>query len=301
MYRLTVYLHRFAALLADDNLSLQQELEALQAAIAKLSCRMLVGVRQDLVDADSNSKNDSNSNEANIFEVDHWKSRCELLRSLLSTFVPFERCASDLERASSILYERLLSSSDVEPDENASVEACERFTLDSTSQPLHVIQLDSSANLRSTVKDYSGLHAAAKISEEFAETEIQSYHIMLASYEHELNAAWSREAELHKELKSMRFTVSQGSLNHASNAFQSLAVFPTMSSSRPISNPATLKKPIHQASKILLETKIPPSDSSLNIIFNMQERHLFPLLFRQISAHHDYRLEMTRLSQHHIS
>lgn len=289
--------------MADDNLSLQQDLEVLQAFIAKTSYHVHGGVRRESRDAESSSRYESKSNETDFSEVELWRSRCESLNFILSRFVPFEQSAAVVEDASSTIYERLLSTADV--DHNADAAPDDSFDpskFRSMPQFKRVIQFDARAKLHSNANDRGDFHSSAQVSVESVETEIQSYRKLLASYEDELNAAWSREADLHKKLQFAGFSFGQdclNCLNHLVSQVQAPALL-NLSLSPSFSNHASLKKLIDQASKVLIETKIPPSDSFLNDIFNLQAHEVFLLLSRQIAAYRDSSLEMTRLSQHNI-
>lgn len=259
---------------------------------------MRCGVRRDLPDSQSSTQRESSANEANLSGVEQLKSYCESLFSLLSKFVPFVQSAAVVEHASSILYKHLLPSANGDHDQDTNHEVLEDFLDSSKSNSIlqNVFEFDAGAQCRSAAEHRRPSHLAVKTSEELAETEIQSYQNALLSYENELNAAWRREADLYKELQSLRLTFRKDWLNDPASAFQ-VPAHPTISSSYPISNYDSLKKSILQADTVLIETKIPPSDSFLDDIFNLQAPQLFTLLSRQIAVHHDHLLEVTRLSK----
>jgi hypothetical protein len=303
--------------LADDNLSLQQDLENLQAAFSKASYYMLGGIRQIAPHLESSLQLESNANDSMVSEVDHWRSRYNSLHSLLSTFVPFEQSAGVVEHAASIIYQRLLSSSNDDHDQNIISEALDEVSDPSKCRPtmqfkkyndcdatatFHSAAGDFKSNQKTTATPVTAPDFVAKTSQAAtsAKTEIQSYQQVLASYEHELNAAWSREADLYKELRSLRAAFGKQSAhrNHVSSLLSTPSV-PSSSLSTP-SKHASLKKMIFQANAVLLETKIPPSDSFLEEVFSLHAHQLFHLLSRQVAAHHDDHLELIRLSQHNF-
>lgn len=300
--------------MADDNLSLQQDLENLQAAFSKASYYMLGGIHQSAPHLGSSLQPESNADDSMVSEVDHWRSRYNLLYSLLSTFVPFEQSAGVVELAASIIYQRLSSSSNNDHDQNIISEALhevsdpsecrttmqfKRYSGCDATATFHSAAGEFKSNQKITATPVTAPDFVAKTSQAAtsAKTEIQSLQQVLASYEHELNAAWSREADLYKELISLRAAFcKQCARNHASSLLSTPSV-PTTPLSTPASKHASLKKMICQANAVLLETKISPSDSFLDEVFSLHAHQLFQLLSRQVVAHHDDHNELIRLSQ----
>jgi len=158
-----------------------------------------------------------------------------------------------------------------------------------------VLEANSQSHAVANAQRAFDLVVEASQREQTSKTEIESYREVLASYEDELNAAWCREAELSKELRSLSVAL------HKLRACQT-SIFST--SPPPVSHRnLSFKTSLPDAKKLLetflLETKIPPSDSFFDIegIFTLQMHQILPLLTRQITSNHECQRGLTRLMQ----
>jgi hypothetical protein len=114
----------------------------------------------------------------------------------------------------------------------------------------------------------------------------------LALYECELIAAWSREAELLKELNHFRADL-QRVRDDSPMSSPHTPSFPHFSAS-PCSLPASLKISFSEAHTALLATKIPPSDSFCDEVFKLQAHQIYPLLTRQFAQYNAHLREMSQ-------
>lgn len=311
---------RFAVSLAEDNLSLQQDLEHLLSAVAELtlniqqvqcenqsmhlrlsnSCSdVITGCIHPILPS---SRNELHSCKIKTFEVEQStldssylqdlltssQIRCESLCSLLSKFVPFERSAVTVEHAANLIFERLQSSS------IAFVETSDSPNSKSSLQIEDGMELHSRAGPQSAVE---ARVAEVNHTKHSAKTEIQSYRDLLSSYENELNAAWSREADLHKQLRSIRAASSSKHWNHDWASYFQPHSFSSISVSPPVSQSASIKMAALHTNDVLRETRIPSSDKFFDHVFNLQADQLFPLLILQINSHHDNHLRLNRMME----
>jgi hypothetical protein len=315
---LTFFLGRFAAALAEDNLHLQQDLEKLQSKFAELTFVMHEiqfenqMMREQLKNLDSeewtshfpqqlsSSPYESCSNKLNLPEIELPKfissrfqevlmssqSHCESLRSLLSNFVPFEQSAVAVEEAANLIFDSLISSS---------------VTTEETQDPLNCkssLQFVDGVELTATAASPSpaqARQASGVVAEVCEHTQIESYRDLLSSYEHELIAAWSRESDLHMQLRSACGAFSSKCLIcHRACSLQPPS-FPIISTSPSVDPKAQIEIFVQHAKEVLLETKISPSDSFFDNLLKLNGDQLIRLLAQQISSHNYYLLEMNRL------
>jgi hypothetical protein len=114
-------------------------------------------------------------------------------------------------------------------------------------------------------------------------SDIQSYRDLLESYEHELIAAWSREAGLQKELQSKCATCNNRREDY--HVFQQASSCSQLAVSTCDSQLSSTSMIVLEAEKILLETKIPSSDNFINDVLKLQEHELFHVLAGQIAKY----------------
>jgi len=116
-------------------------------------------------------------------------------------------------------------------------------------------------------------------------SDIHSYRDLLLSYEHELIAAWSREADLQMELQSKCAT-----FDNRRNRREDYQVFQQARSLSPhamspcdLEIPSTTNMIILEADKLMLETRIPSSDTFIDDMFKLRVHEIFHVLTRQIT------------------
>ena len=165
-----------------------------------------------------------------------------------------------------------------------------------------VLEANSESHAVANAQRAFDLVVEASQREQTAKTEIESYREVLASYEDELNAAWCREAELSKELRSLSVALHKlRACHHPGLTFQTsnFSTSPPPVSHRNLSFKTSLPHAETLLETFLLETKIPPSDSFFDIegIFTLQMHQILPLLTRQIASNHECQRGLTRLMQ----
>jgi hypothetical protein len=322
MFSIVNIMHRFAATLADDNLSLQHDLENVQSAIAELTlqCDQMRHDQQSMrvqlsrlgLDVSSvhvgqhapSSRNESYSTEIMPSEVEQPKvnasclqdrlissqMRCESLCSLLSNFVPFEQSAVAVEHAASLIFERLQLSS------NALVDRPDQPNRQSPLKFVDGTELSTASGFHSAEDAQQVSVVEVNDTEKLANIQIQRYQDLLSSFEDELNASWSRETDLHSQLQCMRAALSSRRANHHSASCNQPLSFCSFSTS-PVDQHSFIKLSILRAHEILLETKIPASDAFVVDVFNLQADQLFPLLKQQITSHNECLVQLNRMMQ----
>jgi hypothetical protein len=355
---------RFAEELAEDNLSLQWENEALRNEIAELSCALqkmhhetkLMGSQLrnavsrvtscrscHVFSLDESLQNDSVSHSL-ISNLQHTmaqlQSRYESQCSLLSKFIPFVNEAVLVEHAANVVFELMQSCTNPHDSE---IDGCEipssvsiastltcsvapgpvasQAQLNNTMTPVQDEETnDTFANVaghrvaahlqessfvsptRFHGHDYDDTRASSNPAalgnqdisvevghcESSAHSDIQSYRDLLLSYEHELIAAWSREADLQKELQSKCATS-----NNLQNRRENRQVFQQARSLSPhgmspcdLEILSTTNMIVLEAEKLMLETRIPSSDTFIDDMFKLQVHEIFHILTRQITEYY---------------
>jgi hypothetical protein len=150
----------------------------------------------------------------------------------------------------------------------------------------------SESHLAAQTRRALELVAEASRREQTAKTELESCREVLSSYEDELNDAWIRESELSKEVQSLSIALNKLREHHHAASTKN-------QTPPPVFQNTSFKKSFPRSDKLLLETTIPPTDSSFDIqgIFALQLHQILPLLTRQIATHHDCQRDLTRLMQ----
>ena len=157
----------------------------------------------------------------------------------------------------------------------------------------------SESHLAAKTRRALELVAEASRREQTAKTELESYREVLSSYEDELNDAWIRESELSKEVQSLSIALNKLREHHHAASTKNQTPSFLSNLPPPVSRNTSFKKSFPRSDKLLLETTIPPTDSSFDIqgIFALQLHQILPLLTRQIATHHDCQRDLTRLMQ----
>jgi hypothetical protein len=319
-------MYRFAGSLAQDNLSLQQDLEHLLSTVADLTLNiqqtncenlsMRLQLRNscsDVVTGRSHTKlpslrNEMHSCKSKTFKVEQSQfdsshlqdlltssqMRCESLCSLLAKFVPFEQSAASVEHAANLIFGRLQSSSipfvdtSDSPDSKSSLQFQDGMEFNASL---------AGPQAAAEAPEECSLVAEVNHSKHSAQIEIQSYRDLVSTYENELNAAWSREAELHKQLRSNGAASSNKRWNHDWASIFQPQSFSSSFDSPPVSRNAPMKMPALHSNDVLRETTIPSSNDFFDHVFNLHVDELFPLLILQINSHHDNHQRLNQMME----